>query len=49
MFKLVAGSSPDAEAGPKLSASDDAEATIADVQKSALSTVSDLMVATMVN
>ena len=49
MFKLVVDSIPDAEVETKPSASDDAVATITDVQKPALATVSDLMVATMVN
>ena len=49
MFKLVEDGSPNAEAEPTASAPDDAEATIIEVQKPAITTVSDLMVATMVN
>jgi len=49
MFKLAEDSSPEAEADKTASAPDHADSTIADVQKPANATVSDLMVATMVN
>ena len=49
MFKLVEDSSPDAEVEPLPSASDDADAAIGDVKAPAIATISDLMIATMVN
>ena len=49
MFKPVEGSHPDAEVEPPASAADDAATPIADLQKPTVATVTDLMVATMVN
>jgi len=49
MFKLAEDSSPEAEAERTASVPHYAEITLANVKKPATATVSDLMVATMVN